>query len=78
MDGEIEAPELKYLLIILVESNHHVKEIYHYRLQFILKRRFGVRVTLKTIQKALRGSGWTLTFGGEAVRIIFIVSLKVF
>jgi len=48
---------------ILLESDHHIKEINHYRLQFMLKQRFGVRYTLKTIQRALQGGGWTLTFG---------------
>lgn len=48
---------------ILKESDHNVKEINHYRLQFILKQRFGVRCALKTIQKTLQGSRWTLTFG---------------
>jgi hypothetical protein len=48
---------------ILMESDRHVKEIDHHRLQFILKQRFGVRCTLKTIQKTLQGGRWTLTFG---------------
>jgi hypothetical protein len=54
---------ISYLEIVLTESDHHVKEISHYRLQFILKKRFGVGYTLKTIQKTFQGSGWTLTSG---------------
>jgi hypothetical protein len=64
MNDEGGAPNLMNLLQkILVESGHNVKEINHYHLQFILKQRFGARYTLKTIQKALQGSGWTLSFG---------------
>jgi len=48
---------------ILMESDRNVKEINYHRLQFILKQRFGVRSTLKTIQKTLHGARWTLTFG---------------
>jgi len=48
---------------ILMESDLNVKEINHHRLQFILKKRFGVRCTLKTLQKTLQGNRWTLTFG---------------
>jgi hypothetical protein len=64
MNGEGGASTLMNLLQeILVESDHDVKEINHYRLQFMLKQRFGVRYTLKTIQKALQGGSWTLIFG---------------
>ena len=64
MGDERGVPDLINLVQeILAESDHHIKEIHHYRLQFILKQRFGVRYTLKTIQKALQGSGWILTLG---------------
>jgi hypothetical protein len=64
MSAESCALDLMNLLQkILMESDHHIKEINYYRLQFILKQRFGVRCTLKTIQETLRGGGWTLTFG---------------
>jgi hypothetical protein len=64
MDDEGGVSDLMNLLQkILVESDHHVKEINHYRLQSKLKQRFGVRYKLKTIQKALQGGNWTLTLG---------------
>ena len=64
MNDEMSVSDLMNLLQeILKESDHNVKEINHYRLQFILKQRFGVRYTLKTIQKTLQDGRWTLTFG---------------
>ncbi len=64
MDDETPESDLTNLLQkILMESDHDVKEINHYRLQFILKQRFGVRYALKTIQKTLQAGRWTLTFG---------------
>jgi hypothetical protein len=57
MDDESGVSDLtNFLQKILMESDHH-------RLQSILKQRFGVRYTLKTIQKALQGGGWILTLG---------------
>jgi len=64
MDDERAKLDLMNLLQrVLMESDDHVKEINYYRIQFILKERFGVRYTLRTIQETLRGGGWTLTFG---------------
>jgi hypothetical protein len=64
MDDESAESDLMNLLQkILMESDHHVKEINHYRLQSVLRQRFGVRYTIKTIQETLQGGRWTLTFG---------------
>jgi transposase len=64
MNDETGVSDLMNLLKkILAESSHHVKEINHHHLQFILRQRFGVRYSSKAIQKALQGRGWTLTSG---------------
>jgi hypothetical protein len=64
MDDESAASDLMNLLQkILMESDHNVKEIDHYRLQSVLRQRFGVRYTIKTIQKTLQDGEWPLTFG---------------
>ena len=64
MDDESAASDLMNLLQkILMESDHNVKEINHYRRQSVLRQKFGVRYTIKTIQKTLQGGEWPLTFG---------------
>ena len=64
MNDQSSLSDLMHLLKrILRESDRNVKEINHYRLQFILEQRFGVRYTLKSIQKTLQDGRWTLTFG---------------
>jgi hypothetical protein len=54
---------MNFLQKILMELDQNVKEISYDGLQFILQKRFGVRVTLRTIQKTLQGGVWTITFG---------------
>jgi hypothetical protein len=64
MDDKSAESDLRDSLAeILVESDHHVKEINLYRLQSVLKQTFGVRCTLKTIRRTLQAGRWTLTFG---------------
>jgi hypothetical protein len=59
-----EPPDLTRLMKkVLMESDHHVKEISPYRIKSILKERFGVKPALKTIEKTLREGRWILTLG---------------
>jgi hypothetical protein len=64
MDHESAESDLMRLLQkILMESGHHVKEMNHYRLQSVLRQKFGVKYTIKAIQKTLQGGRWIVTFG---------------
>jgi hypothetical protein len=62
-DESAESDLMDSLIEILVESDRHVKEINLYRLQSVLRQRFKVRYTIRTIKKTLQGGGWMLTLG---------------